>query len=448
MTSTLAAIYTGTTPPPNPTADTLWLSTSLKDMRIAPGPGDRVATITATLGAEGGVCQENNGFYLNGRWHALYTAGFSGAIAYASAPSPYGPWNKAGAVLGTGVGGESGNAFHASVLVEGSTIYLYYTVPSSNKIRLATAAVPAVGQAPIFTVVGDIMSLPGGATQMGNSAIFKRGTGDYELFFDCSYNSNSWQAGYALGAAPTGPFTVADLPLSTMSPFGPYPASQGGGLNVHAENGEYVAFTHWGPQTSGSIPTEGYRYTSTDPNLHTWIQDPGPAFIRRVASQEVDQVADLCVAYGPNGDAWCFWTAFDNNTPSASIMVAPLRPVLKRWTGYEWATVLSDSDQNGALGYNITGVTANSKALANRDDTAFDTVSGAVTATLPRASVGAFCRITNVAASGTNAVTVAVKSGNGSATGVADVILGSAVSLTPGQTAAFRCYLSGRWSRV
>lgn len=441
----LATIYTGTTPPANPTPDTLWLSSRLADVQVPAAPAERIPVITPTLTAEGNVCQEPSVVYFAGRWHMYYTAGFSGQIAYATAASPLGPWTKSGVVLGAGTAGEAGNAFHSSILVDGTTIYLYYTVPSSNKIRLATASTTAPT---VFTVVGDIMSLPTSAVQMGNSAIFKRGTGDYVLFFDCSYNSNQWQAGYALGTAPTGPFTLTDLPIATMSPFGPYPASQGGGLCVLAEGTGYVAFTHWGPKTNGSIPTEGYRYTTTDPMLHTWAQDPGGPLIRRIHPYEVDQVADLYVAVGPNGDAWCFWTAFDNNSPLGAILCAPLRPVLKRWNGVDWITISGAGDQNGQVGYNLTTVSTANRALTNRDDTAFDAVGGALTATLPRASAGAFCRVSNVAASGTNAVSVVVKSGNGAATGVADVILGGAISLAPGATATMRCYVSGRWSRV
>lgn len=435
-------VYVGVQPPTNPDAATLWLSTSLKDVRIPNGIADRKPIITPTQTWEGAYCNEPNIWYdatdALTPWHMIYTGGSSGtsALGYAKAPTPFGPWTKyaSNPVLGQGGSGFAHGAFHSNIYIEGSTIYCTFTdAAAMGTIKVATAA---LSNPTAWTVQGSaaLGALPPGATDFGNSNLLKVGTGNYIMFFDAL--SSNWQAGFATGSSPLGPFTTVQFPISAIWVDAKY--QSGGGICSFLENGSYIIYYHLGPLNTGT-PTDGFRAFTDD--LVNWTVDlNGYPLLKRMAPYEVDQVADLFLAQGPNEGWWAVWSAMDNASQVSAIMCAPVYPTMKRWDGYAWANIESVSDAQAGLDYvRVMNVQTAAYTLNAREDAAFDPTSGNLTATLPHAAKGSFCRVTHASAS-VNTVSCALQG--------TDAILGSAVTLATGTTATFYCYTQGKWNRI
>jgi hypothetical protein len=228
--------------------------------------------------------------------------------------------------------------------------------------------------------------------------------------------------------------------------FGTLQPPYGGGLtnstsvgaNIFLENGEVVMFYHGGNRNGDSI-SEGYVAASTD-NENWSIQCGGNPLIRRVHPVEVDQVADLCMVDCVGGGTFGMWTAADNQTPAFSIMGGMSSPMWKQWDGLQWQQVMPTSDVLAAmkLRSKATVTTAN-PSVKNLDDVLMDPGATADMAfTLPRAAAGARVRINHV---GTGAGTILVGKN------VSDS-LGSAATLSAGQSATYECFVAGVWNLV
>lgn len=323
-------------PPVEPVVNQLWSSVSLKDLRVGPGRGDRAKVIAPTLSVEASSCQEPSVWVANGRYNVLYTVG-GGGLAYAwcsdtEDPTVAANWTKTDAiVLGQGAGGFAGAVAHAAVYVEGATLYTYF--PDGNDIRVATAAI--ADPTTWATQAAVVFSAPAGVTTMGGNPFVVLDGTDYRMTFDFLDSEGlGWQTGIATGASPTGVFAATVYPLTSLRAGSGGRAKAVGGCWLAKEGSTWVLYFHAMPPVG--LPSDIYRAFNDDLTADTWTLDNnGYPIIRRVAVEEVDQVADVTLVESPNGQWYAFWTGADNTT-AFNIMAAPMLPTVKRWDGSVW----------------------------------------------------------------------------------------------------------------
>lgn len=446
MTSAVL-VNVGPTPPANPTADSLWLSTALKDLRVSGSATDRRTILRSGLSWEANATQEPSVFFYNGYWHMLYTGGTNPAayIGYAYAERPWDTWTKAATqVIGGGQGGLAGGIAHGSVYIEGGFVYFTGARLADNIFAMYRAPLSDFrgpnGAAPAFSYVADLLGLPASTTQLGNCYIMRDpdSTG-YLMFMEALYQNN-WQSGYATCPTLTGSYTMVQFPLPSLTPIDPNGFI--GGPSIYYENGEYVNFVHGGAIGNGTLPTEGYRATSFD-RVNWSIDYGGRPYIKRATPDEIDQVADLQPAVDDNGNWWMFWSGCSNRNSTFTILAAPMQPTLKRWDGKAWCDVLAIPAGTAETDYRYPPVvvTANYQAR-DKDDLVVIPSSASINITLPAASVDSRVRITHA---GTNsAYTVSLIAG----ASPADTVLGANSAITLGQEVTARCRVPGRWNRT
>jgi len=438
MNNTYSNIYVGDTAPKS--RDAVWLSTALRHARVADGPAERAICITPDQSYENNSAQEPSVWYLNGKWHMLYTAGPSGPIAYAynSSPDPRkGAWTKTGLVFSPG-----GGSLHAYAYIDGDVGYWYY--PNSALSSLSVVTFDARDPTAAWGTPSVLMaSVPWNVTLFGNPAVTKIGD-EYVLMLEVSVVNKSWQMSVYKSASPTGPFALVSNILPTLWPqsiTGDNPTASGAFMTF--ENSEYVLMYHAGRNIGEALPTEIYRATS--PDLVNWVIDfSGYPMITRQLPQECDQVADFHAAKGPNGAWWAFWSA-NNNHPSINgyVICAPMQASLMAHDGEAWDYLLAIPNSVQEPGFIRHSAKTAAYTLANRDEVVFDTNGASRAATLPPASIGTYVRIANIStgATLTNTVTL-VAAGS-------DVLLGpSATALSVGECHEYHCLRTGYWTRM
>jgi len=307
-------------------------SSALVDLVFPDAPSDKTVALSAAIGFESTAVQEPSVWYYNGLYHMVYTAGTSAPrLGYANSPSLLGPWAKnATAILGGGVGGLAGGAYHSSVYIEGTTGYIYFVDSTDGTLmKLATfnVATPTV-----VTLQATTWALIGTGTQWGNFAILKDGS-SYICAFEQSTAASSWQLGIGTMTSPTSAITSSQFPCASLRPSALNATATTSAGQLFKENGQYVLFYHCG--TSGSLPTYGYKATCSPTDLTTWtIQNNGYPIIDKSHRLEVDQVADLWLCQDASSGVYvAFWTAMNNVGPTSSIMYAPARPRVMQTVG-------------------------------------------------------------------------------------------------------------------
>jgi hypothetical protein len=295
----------------------------------------------------------------NGVWNMLYVGGGAGSQyqGYASCPIGSNPlvpgnWTKhstATPVIGNGQSGQAGQAQHAGVYVEDSTVYCYFTDTVTGNMKVATAAVTAPT---VWTTVGTVLTPPGGTLPpLANPFVMKLGAGSYMMFYEVrdSASAYRWQIGRATTTTPTGTWTSVQFPVTGLDAINPGACTYSNPWIV-AEDDLYVMWFHgsYGQfGISGVLPTEGYRATSTD--LATWtLRDNKRPFIRLSHPYEVEQIADLTVIHDPaSGIPYAFWSAIDNGAAHGHIMCSRVNPTLMQWDGTTWVPYHTGPDSKG-----------------------------------------------------------------------------------------------------
>lgn len=437
---TTSAIHYGATPPTNPDSSTLWLSNSLKHVMPSQTINKRTIIMEADQMFEGTVCQEPSVEYFNGLYHMYYTGNTASTaqLGYATAKYPTGPWTKHGPVLGMGLGGESASCPHGFLYCEGDDMYYYYVGNSDETIRVAKAnkATPTVWTK-IGVVLQDIYAL---SFQWGNPCVIKE-NGKYKMLIEGAVGNNSWQIGYAEGDTPTSLFThqqaqlisLRNMKLASNVSGNTKPSTSGPWL--HKEGDEFILYYHQAVVADGvgaALPTDGYRAVSRD--LIQWdLLDEGNSFFMRETPVEVDQIADLHLCKGENDQWWMFYTAASNIDNVFYICCTPLMPQLMRYTGQgNWEPIVSPEFPLPRLQAQNASQTIQAKRV-----TPFNTTNAALTATLPRASTGNWCKVVNLG-TGTNVVTLTPQS--------TDTIVGGRNSVALGYSVTLHCYKPGLWS--
>lgn len=433
-------IHFGATPPSNPDASTLWLSNSLKHVMPSQTANKRTVVISANQAFEDTVCQEPSVVFYGGKYHMFYTGNVANTaqLGYATADFPTGPWTKHGPVLGMGLGGESQSCPHGFLYCEGDDMYYYYVNNSNEQIRVAHALKSAPTA---WSYVGVVLSdARGSSGAWGNTCVIKE-DGKYFMLIESSVGNNSWQTGLAVCDTATGLFvrdyaelnSLRNIKLATMATGNTKPSHGGCWLSKEAD--EFILYYHQSCISDGlgsALPSHGYRASSRD--LIQWtLEDEARCFFHMESQVEVDQIADLHLCQGENEQWWMFYTAASNIDNVFYICCTPLMPQLMRYVGSgEWEYI-------NAPEFKLPDFPAqnSSQTVKNKCTTPFNTTAGALTATLPRASVGNWCKVVNMG-TGTNALTLAPQS--------TDTIVGGRTSLALGYSATLRCYKPGLWS--
>ena len=433
-------IHFGATPPSNPDAATLWLSNSLKHVMPSQTANKRTVILSADQTFEGTVCQEPSVEYFNGKYHMFYTGGTASTaqLGYATATHPTGPWTKYGAVLGMGLGGETNSAPHGFLYCEDEDMYYYYVGGADETIRVAHAV---KSNPSVWTKIGVVLTDPYNlSSQWGNPCVVKDGD-KYKMLIEGAVGTASWQIGYAEGDSPTGMFTynqaqlmsLRNMSLVTNTAGNSKPSTSGPWLGK--ESDEYILYYHQVGLSDGvgaALPTDGFRASSKD--LIRWtLLDERRSFFNRQAPVEVDQIADLHLCKGENEQWWMFYTAASNINSAFYICCTPLMPQLMRYVGNgQWEPLILPEFNLPDLAAQVTSQTVQAKRT-----TPFNTTAGPLNATLPRASVGNWCKVVNIG-TGTNALTLVPQS--------TDTIVGGRTTVALGYSATLRCYKPGLWS--
>jgi len=196
--------------------------------------------------------------------------GWAQRIAYATAPTPLGPWTKGPVILDIGALGEwdDGRVSEPFVLKDGDTYYLFYMgdrVPygSSEQIGLATTSAADFPLGPgggNWTKHGLILphNPDPSAWDCGLTAdpsVIKVGDTFYMLYTG-SYANEHWKLGIAYASSPFGPWTRPDSPNIQLGPLGSWDDDRLVRGAIHYHNGKYIMpYTGHNGRYKGGIAT-------------------------------------------------------------------------------------------------------------------------------------------------------------------------------------------------
>lgn len=335
------------TPPSNPAVGQLWYSSALKHLRAPSALAQRKVVFAQTGTWEGQAIQEPSVWIAGGYFKALFTAG-SGQ-GFASCPLTADPTNPANwSRPATYTGPVLAGAKHASVYVEGSTLYCFYTDgATSTKVMVATASL--TDAVPAFGAGTQVVTLPAGSSVFGNPYVVKDGT-TYRMLIEHKVAATGrWQTGHATATTPDGTYAID---VNTMATLWPETDRQGsGGPWVERENGEWVLWYHASVNWNGLLPSDIYRATAPTLGADNWtLTDNKQPVIRRKAPHEVDQVADVQLVRAPSGTVYAFWTGMHNRgTFRGAVSCAALLPTMMRWSGVTWEPIDGPAEQGASV---------------------------------------------------------------------------------------------------
>lgn len=366
LSATIAGVVSPTATPPTVTAGQttpLWWSTRVKDMTVSPAASDRIPVLTTGNPQESSVYVDSTG-----KFHMIFTQ--SGAIRHSSCPAGSDPlvtanWSAPVAIIGNpAVATYTGNPGRSGVLVEGTTLYIYFGETSS-----ATASNVYVATATATNPEADTAIL-GGATPtslrtklagedwFGNKCVFKDGA-TYRMFLDVLFQvayhgvtTSDWFSTQSTSTTPTGAFTrqlFAGAPILQSLRPGDGAGDKGTGYvgQIVKEGTTYTAVFH-GREHLGTSPDSIYRATTTDLATDSWTIDPEP-LMRRAHRREIDQVADPSFVTTTSGVTYMFWEAYDNGSSVSQLMGTRMLPRLMRYDGANWVPATSPAPRASVL---------------------------------------------------------------------------------------------------
>lgn len=415
----------------------LWLSTAKKHLRTPHSPAHHTRRMEYDKSWENNIFSEPECFWNETLqvYCMYYHSNQKLGLAKTRGTSFEGPWvHSASAVIAS--------SRHAGLYIENDTCYLTYVAAGAlGSLLIASAPMSAPETiTPIGTI---LLSSTFGATEFGNSCLVKVGS-IYRLYFEYMTASYSWQSGIAECATLTGTYVVKSAGIPSLMPsFGTGNTIPGNctvsGINVYEENGEYVAYYHSNPVTSqGSC-----IFVATSPvgDGYNWtIQNNGYPIMRMALPSEVDQVADPCLVALRGGGYAMLFDGYDNASTKCYINSVPMSPSLRQYNGDEWQEVMPILDPISDMKLLNTQPQTTAYSAVNLDNVLIDPAATAnMAVTLPRASYGAKVGVNHT---GVGAGTVLI------GCNASDTILGSATTLSTGQSARFECFTELRWSRT
>jgi hypothetical protein len=413
-------LVVGIEAPKNVGSNTRWISQAARHLQVPQTPYSRKPIIGSGVGQS--ATQEISPWWnpTTNRYECLVNVASAQYFSYADKAT--GPWSTPVKVLGQSTGGESGNAQQCSVLVEGTTLWAYYTTSQgSTTIQLAQATMPTTaGGTPSFTKLGTIWTSAAGTAE---SHWIIQTLGYYWLF---AFSNARMLIARSTGASPadflsTAPFSqVASAPLYGMSVNqGVRNGTRFGRPQVFREDGRWVLFGHLLDGISFQT-CNVYRFVSDDAGIPlNWVQDSDKPFLDQRHPLEVDQIADFRLLRGPNDCAQMFWTAANNPGVAFSIMTASAREPMLASDGVDWYyTQQLDNQATKRLCFDSDAANAD-QTLSYFWDTPFRTEGANRKATLPVAASGARQKFRNSPANTTSSNQAYLAPANAT-----DVILG------------------------
>lgn len=348
-------VTVGVAPPASPTANDLWMSTSAADLRPPTGAAGRHRLFN------GG---EPNAYIDATNWNIIYTGG--GGLKWATCPLTADPtvaanWTLHGTVLATGSGPGAG-AFgaHGGTYYEAGTVYIYYPDQSgfgavvgnnvTGNVFVASGATPASLSVQTAAV------LTGNATGMQpiNIRVLKLATNSYVMTFSWGSGAGpQWLAGYATGASPLGPFAIQTASLTTL-----FPVANSSCVDSPAMRLEGTTVVGWyhscAVAGSGGFPSDVWRATAPVANLANWtILDNGAPVLQRCASYDSAQIADVTLCDSPTGVTYAFHSAYNTGANQVGqTVITPLSPLLKRYDGFSWREMITETPKFSVPGSN------------------------------------------------------------------------------------------------
>jgi len=223
-TSYNLAIFGGRKPPSCPRENTMWISSSPRYVK-APTDAERRTPIIGTFSPTNttSAVQEANPYWNPNtlRWEMLINDSSTQQFTYAD--HPLGPWASKVKVLGTGTGGEAGNAQQCSVFVENGFLYAFYITGSTQALQLARSPLPTnAAPTPVFTKLGTVATSSLAATTGSPWVMNVEGT--YYLFWERgSATSLFLSTATSMDGLVATPFveTVARMGLRGVVPINP-----------------------------------------------------------------------------------------------------------------------------------------------------------------------------------------------------------------------------------
>jgi hypothetical protein len=340
-----ASLNTSATPVASPGVGAAWLSNAVANVQASQRASERSTILSPSPSWEATAVFEPNVFFANGTYNMIYTGGWNDpAIGWATASSPAGPWTRQNSntqILGRGQGGEAGDICRPSVIVIGSTVYIFYVDAIGANADLKLASAPTSNIASI-TLVGTMLTHDATYTGFANIAVVADTiAGGYTMWFEyrSTATGNIWKIGRATASAVTGTWTITHTSLTTLQRG----SGSWGGPDVKIENGQYVMIYHAAHTTNDSLPSEIYRAVSADGI--TWVQD-APTFLRMAAGSEWDQVADPFV-YSDSHGSHLYYAGMNNPASAGTINYTFLSRGYSVYDGTKWVPTLSQGLLSG-----------------------------------------------------------------------------------------------------
>jgi hypothetical protein len=317
-------------------------SAALVDLVVSTDIAQRPVALSTTGPWEGQALQEPSCWIANSKINCLFTAG--SGLGYASCsvgadPTVAANWSRPASYSAPVITG----AKHASTYVESGTVYCYYIdQATSGKVMLttiSTSADPTV--AANWSTAVQVMSPPSGSSVFGNTRVVKDPGGTYYMLIEYKITSTGrWQIGQATAGSNSlsGTWTLI-TGAEIMTSLWPNSDRQGaGGAWLAKENGQWVMYYHASVNWNGLLPSDIYRATAPSLGSDNWtLTNGGRPIITRIASHEVDQVADIELIQTPDGIWYALWTGMHNRgTFVGKITCSRLMPALKQWSGTAW----------------------------------------------------------------------------------------------------------------
>jgi hypothetical protein len=203
--------------------------------------------------------------------------------------------------------------YRTFVKKESGTYYLFAVNLAATQMDVYTSGNGVTGwalaQAAIITASGTADEL-----FIHNASVYVE-AGTWYVFYD-RQTASGFTTGLATASFPTGPFTK-----SPSNPVISFPGGTVGGLSeIHKVGSTYYVWAIRTPTASGTLPTDIYRYQST--NLTTWT-NPVASFHRTTsdegANEATGQVADPCVIE-VDGEVLMFYSASSDGSQASGFL--------------------------------------------------------------------------------------------------------------------------------